>query len=420
MQAVLLAAGESSRFRPISDNRHKSLAKVCGKTVLEWTLLSIKKAGIKDVIIVRGPGNEFDAGLPHAGELGMEIKYVVQEKPLGMGNALMQAEKHLKGNFFALNPNHHDADFYIAPMIELQRQSKAGIVLVGKKTGTPENYGMLSLSGDRAVDLVEKPKPGRAPSDIRIVGIYLLGRDFFNYYRRVKEHMYAFEDALRLCMKEGDVRVVITEKETASLKYPWDLFAFEKEVVEKNVRIKTVSETAKIAKSAIIEGPVKVGENVSVLENATIKGPCFIGDGTVIGNNALVRDYSDIGENCVIGANAEVARCIIGAGTHMHSGFVGDSIIGDNCRVGAGIITANVRLDRETVKCIVKGEKVDSGMKSLGAIVGHNTKIGIGVRTMPGVIIGSGCIIGPCSVVSENVEAGVTYYTEFKRVVKKR
>lgn len=421
MQAVLLAAGESSRFRPLSDGRHKSLAKVCGKTIIEWTLLAIKKAGIKDVIIVEGPDRAIESGLSLPEKNGMRLQYIVQEKPLGMGNALMGAEKLLnEESFFVLNPNHHDADFYITPMIEKQRATKAGLVLVGKKTDTPEKYGILTLKGDKASGLVEKPKKGEAPSDLRVVGIYLLPKEFFKYYLRVKEHMYAYEDALRLYMKDNDVRVVQTDKETASLKYPWDLFTFGKEIMEKNVRVKIIADSAKVAKSATIEGPVKIGENAVVLENAVIKGPCFIGDSALIGNNAIVREYSSIGERCVIGANAEVARSIIGDGTHMHSGFVGDSIIGDNCRIGAGIITANVRLDKENVTSIVKGEKVDTGIKSFGAVIGHSTKLGIGVRTMPGVLIGSDCLVGPASVVFGNIETKTSYHTEFKAAVKKR
>ncbi len=420
MQAVILAAGESSRFWPLSDKRHKALSKVAGKPLLEWTLLSIKKAGINDIIIVEGPDKAAEKGMDLSGNSGMHIQFVVQKKPLGMGNAIMQAEKYIKGDFFVLNPNHYDADFYIAPMIEKQRATKAQIVLVGKKTGTSEKYGMLSLEGDRARDLVEKPKKGSEPSDVRVVGIYLLPKDFFKYCRRAKEHMYAYEDALRICMKEADVRVVTAAKKTSTLKHPWDLFNVTKDVMEKNIRSKCIAASAKMAKSAIIEGAVKIGENVRVLENAVIKGPCYIGDNTLVGNNAIIREFCSIGDDCIIGANAEVARSIIGDGTHTHSGFIGDSIIGDNCRIGAGFITANVRIDRENVKSAVKGKKVDTGLKSLGAIIGHNTNIGIGVQAMPGVIVGSDCIVGPNSLVLENIENNTKYYSEFKSVVKKR
>ena len=420
MQAVILAAGESSRFWPLSDGRHKALSKVAGKPLLEWTLHSVKKAGIKDIIIVEGPDKAAEKGMDLKSNSSMRIQFVVQKKPLGMGNAIMQAEKHIKGDFFVLNPNHYDADFYIAPMIEKQRATKAQVVLVGKKTETPEKYGMLSIEGDKAVDLIEKPKKGSEPSDVRVVGIYLLPKNFFEYYRRAKEHMYAYEDALRLCMKEDDVRVVMTAKKTSTMKYPWDLFNMAKDVMEKNIRSKCIAPSAKIAKSAIIEGAVKIGENVRVLENAVIKGPCYIGNNTLIGNNAIVRDLCSIGTGCIIGANAEVARSIIGDGTHTHSGFIGDSITGDNCRIGAGFITANVRIDRKNVKSTVKGKKVDTGFKSQGIIIGHNTNIGIGVRAMPGIMVGSNCIVGPGSLILENVEGDTKYYSKFKSVVKKR
>ena len=79
-----------------------------------------------------------------------------------------------------------------------------------------------------------------------------------------------------------------------------------------------------------------------------------------------------------------------------------------------------MRIDRKNVKSVVKGEKVDTGLKSLGVIIGHNTNIGIGVQAMPGILVGSGCIVGPGSLILENIEGNTKYYSKFKSVVKKR
>ncbi|MEA1898465.1 MAG: hypothetical protein U9N53_12470, partial [Bacteroidota bacterium] len=115
----------------------------------------------------------------------------------------------------------------------------------------------------------------------------------------------------------------------------------------------------------------------------------------------------------LIGANAEITRCILQNNVHIHSGFFGDSIIDSGCRIGAGTITANARIDREQIQSTVKGKKIDTGLKSLGAIIGENTKIGIHCSLMPGVFIDSNCIIGPNSTVFDNIEDNKTYYTKF-------
>ena len=86
--------------------------------------------------------------------------------------------------------------------------------------------------------------------------------------------------------------------------------------------------------------------------------------------------------------------------------------------MGAGTITANVKIDRGEIKSVVKGEKIKTGLNSLGCIMGENTKTGINCSLMPGVLIGSNCALGPNSVVFENIEDNTTFYTEFKSVKK--
>ncbi len=157
---------------------------------------------------------------------------------------------------------------------------------------------------------------------------------------------------------------------------------------------------------------------MKIFENAVIKGPCYIGDNCVIGNNSLIREYSNLENNCLVGAFAEITRSIFQEDVHIHSGYFGDSIFGKGCRIGAGTVTANVRIDRGEIKSVVKGEKIETGLDSLGAIVGENTKIGVHCSLMPGKLIGSNCTIGPNSVVFENIEDNNTFFTEFKGVKK--
>lgn len=297
-------------------------------------------------------------------------------------------------------------------------QSKT--LLFGQKTKTPELFGMAKLKGDRILGIVEKPKKGKEPSNIKVTGVYLLEPKFFETYKKAKKHQYDFEDALSLYMKENDVRIVILDadrKKISSLKYPWHLFGVQKNLFDKFLKTK-IAKSAQIAKNVVIQGKVHIGENTKIFENAVIKGPCYIGDNCVIGNNALIREYTNLGNNVLIGANAEITRCIFQDNVHIHSGFFGDSIIGSGCRVGAGTITANARIDREQIKSTVKNKKIDTKLKSLGAIIGENTKIGIHCSLMPGIFIGSNCVIGPNSVVFENIKNNSTYYTKFTKIIK--
>ena len=413
MQAVILAAGESSRFWPLSEGMHKAMNYIFGKPVIQHTIESLKSAGIKDVIVVQSPRREIEKVINDP-----DVKFVVQEEPKGMGDALSRAREFLNDRFFVLGAHHVNAHEFLNPMIKVAKKSNAGAVMLGRETETPWIYGILDIKDGFARGIVEKPEKGKEPSNVKAVSLYMLSPEFFEYLEKVPEHHYNFEEALDLYMKKNDVPVHISEKDTVSLKYPWHLFDLAKKLFEKMES--HISDSAKIHPSVEINGKVHIGENVKIFRNATINGPCYIGNNVIIGNNSLVRDYTVLEDGALIGMNAEVTRSIFQRDVHIHSGFFGDSIIGEGCRIGAGTITANVRIDRGIVKATVKGKRIDTGRKSLGVIMGRNTRTGICVKFMPGVLVGSNCTIGPNTLVKENVESNTLVYDEFKTIKKKK
>lgn len=416
MQAILLAAGESSRFWPLSEKKHKSLIKIMGKSLIEWTVEAMARAGAKDIIIIQSPNSRIEKHLGDGSLFGVKLSYLVQKEAKGMGDAVMQAESLIDDLFFVLNPYNFNADKFLKLMLAKQKETKAKMVLLGVKTDKPWNYGMLDFKGDKVSSIIEKPAQGKEPSDIKATNIYLLPKDFFSYYRRVKEHIYAYEDTLALFMKENDVRLVVSDEETPSLKYPWDLFKINELMINALIKKQKIAKNAKIAKNVTIDGLVWIKENTTIFENAVIKGPCYIGSNCIIGNNSLIRQYVNLEDAVLIGANAEITRSIFQPASHIHSGFFGDSIIGEDARIGAGTITANVRVDRSEVKPIVKGKRVETKLKALGAIVGDGARLGIAVNLMPGVLIGADAKIGPNTLVRENVPPRKIYYTEFKGI----
>jgi len=441
-QAVILAAGESSRFWPLNQ-RHKSLIKIMGRPLIWYTIESLRKAGIREVIIVQGTKRDIEEELKNHELTNLKIRYVIQPKPKGMGNALWQAKNLIKGSFFVLNAERLDGGEIIANCKLQIANLKAA--LVGQHTNNPQLFGIMRIKGDRVLEIVEKPAEGKEPSNVRVVGVYLLEPKFFDYYQKIKKGKYDFEEALSLYVKENDVRIAMTREKTPFFKYPWHLFLSEKYLFDKLLKKKIeksanpagkplVSYGARIAKSAVIEGDVYIGENTKVFENAVIKGPCYIGDNCIIGNNSLIREYTDLENNVLIGAFAEVKNCIFQEDVHIHSGYFGDSIFGKGCRLGAGTITANVRINRGEIytKLKIKNAlvrladgsrkklKINTGLNSLGCIIGENTKTGINVSLMPGVFIGSNSIIGPGSIVFENIPGNTIFYQKFKGIITKK
>lgn len=401
MKAVILAAGESSRFWPLN-SRHKSLFKIMGKPIIWWTVKGLKKAGIKEIIIVQGEEKDIEKNLGKSPFPGLRIEYAVQKQKKGMGNALFAAKNYLKDSFFVLNAERIDAGEIIKSFRPKIADRSYKVIIAGQKTKNPELYGIIKQKSGRVLSIIEKPKRGKEPSKIRVVGVYYLNKDFFDTYKKLKENMYSFEKALFLYAQKNKVGLAIVKKEALPLKYPWHLFDIEKYLFDKFLE-KKIDKSFKKKKNVVIEGKVFIGKNVKALENAVIKGPCYVGPNSVIGNNALIRDYSNIEDSCVIGANAEITRGIFQKDIHVHSGFFGDSIFDTGCRVGAGTVTANVRFDRGEIKSEIKSERIDTARKFLGAIVGKNSKIGVRASLMPGIFIGSESTIGPSSLVAKNI-----------------
>ncbi len=417
MQAVILAGGQSSRFWPLN-NEHKSLMKIMGRPLIWYAIKGLNNAKIKEIIIVQSKNKAIEKELKQYKLSG--IKYIVQRKPTGTGDAILKTKRLIKGQFLVLNAERLDVEYYVEPILKKFKQlkEKNGLILVAGKTNTPWLFGILKVKKDRVIDLIEKPKLGKEPSNLKIVGVYFLPKEFLSYLEKVPSHPHSLENALLVYAKEKDERIVMVNRDTLALKFPWHIFDSNRFLINRFLKPK-ISKKAKIAKSVKIEGKVFIGDNTIVFENAVIKGPCYIGKNCIIGNNAIVREYVNLEDNVLIGGNAEVVRSIFQEGSSVHSGFFADSIFDKNCKVGAGTITANLRLDRGNIKSVVKGEKIDTGLKSFGTIIGQNTKIGIRVSLMPGVLIGSNVLIGPNSLVRKNIKNNTLFYSEFKGVKKK-
>lgn len=416
IQVVILAAGKSSRFSPFSYFAHKSLIKVLGKPIIVHTIESVRRAGIKDLILVISPNSEIKRIIGDGVRFGVKVKYIIQKEPTGGGNGLLLAKNYIKGDFFLLNASR--VDFWeFEKLITGKKTEKDKAILLAKKEKHLGKYGVLRIEKDRVLDLIEKPKSGEEPSNLRLIGMYLFSKNFIKTLEETPDEHYRLERAIASFVKKEKVRFVETDKDVPSLKYSWDLLELKNYLLGSNK--KSVGRNVSISKSAEIIGNVTIEDNVVIMEGARIKGPCFIGKNTMIGNNAILRGNVDVEENCTIGAYMEVKNSLIMSGTKVHSGFIGDSVIGENCRVGAQFSTANVRLDRESVRVTVSEKEVDTGLRHLGAMIGRNTKIGIKASTMPGIIIGQDALIGPSTVVLHNVSDNTKYFTKFKEIVIK-
>jgi len=405
MQAVILAAGKSSRCWPVN-RKHKSQIQILGKPLIYWTIQGLARKGIKDIILIISAGSLLKEELSSlVQDLDVKLSYVIQENPLGTGDAIFRAKDLIKKPFFIFWPYKVNSGEIVEKILEKTQEENLSAVLIGIKTTTPWDYGILKFKKEKVIGIVEKPKPGEEDSDIKTVGTYFLKPDFFDYYQKLKKrHPGDFIDALNLYIKDKEAKVILWEKEMPSLKYSWELLGILKIMFNSESFKSYLSPGASIGENVVIRGRVFIEDNVAIGDNAVICGPVFIGKNSKIGANNVLRGPVDLEENVITGAFTEIKNCVVQKGTHFHSGYFGDSVIGEDCRFGAGFITANRRLDRANIKVKIKGKKIDTKLSWLGTIVGNNVSFGIHCGTMPGVLIGSGCAIGPGALVFKNLE----------------
>ncbi|MEE4311115.1 MAG: UDP-N-acetylglucosamine diphosphorylase [candidate division KSB1 bacterium] len=145
---------------------------------------------------------------------------------------------------------------------------------------------------------------------------------------------------------------------------------------------------------ARITGDVYIGENTIVEDGAVIRGPVWIGNNCRVFASAFIRENVIIGSGARIGGNTEIKNSILfDEAVVPHFNYVGDSILGWRAHLGAGVKTANVRLDGQAVWVKDGDRRIATGLRKLGAIIGDEAEIGCNAVLNPGTIIGVRTIV---------------------------
>jgi bifunctional UDP-N-acetylglucosamine pyrophosphorylase/glucosamine-1-phosphate N-acetyltransferase len=407
--AIILAGGANRRFWPLTQ---KSLLSFGDQTLLERHVAALAAAGFADVVVVGNPDNAERLQAMAAGSPA-RLQVVVQPTPQGMGDALLQCAPLLTGVLSdrpALVTQTHDL---VEPELFAQLASRADDPeadgwLVGVKVASYFPGGYLVVDDGRARDVIEKPPPGREPSDLVKIVDDLIRRpvELLAALRAVEPNPGdQYERALGRLMNAGQFRVLDYPGPWVPIKYPWDVLRATELFLRRLPPAASRGRDVFVHPNATIGGAVALGDGVKLFAGAAVVGPAMIGAGTILGNGALVRG-SIVGRNCVVGYGAEIARSYVGDGCEFHTNYVGDSVLGDDVSFGSGTTTANLRLDEQTVRLLVDGQRVDTGMVKLGALVGSHVRIGINASPMPGVRIGSGCAVGPNVVLARDLPDG--------------
>ena len=162
-----------------------------------------------------------------------------------------------------------------------------------------------------------------------------------------------------------------------------------------------IAKSAKVAPTAYINGPAIIGKDAEVRHCAFIRGNAIVGEGAVVGNSTELK-------NAVLFNKVQVP----------HYNYVGDSVLGYKSHMGAGSITSNVKSDKKLVVVKAGDEKIETGMKKFGAMLGDEVEVGCGSVLNPGTVVGNHSNIYPLSSVRGFVPANSIYKKQGEVVTK--
>ena len=393
MKAVVLAAGEGTRMRPLTANLPKPLLPVAGKPFLRHTLEAIRFAGIKEAAILIGwQGHRIRQSFGNGEALGLALSYEEQTERLGTAHAIGCVRAHVDGPFLSVNGDVVVTGESLSAMVAHHRKIK-GPVMALAEVSDPRSFGVVEIKDGKVVGLEEKPRTPK--SNLINAGIYIFDMDIFALIDKTpKSPRGEFEitDTIRMLMAKQDVFGFRLQDEWIDVGRPWDLLRANSAILSK---LKGTS-TGEVDPGATLVGEVLVQEGARVRKGSYIEGPTIIGAGAEIGPNCYIRPSTSIGPNAKVGAASEVKNSILMASAHApHQNYVGDSILGERCNLGAGTKVANLRLDEQPIKVLWRGIEVDTGLRKLGVIMGDDVKVGINASIDAGTIIGEESFIGP-------------------------
>lgn len=214
------------------------------------------------------------------------------------------------------------------------------------------------------------------------------------------KNLYNLEETIAKTLLEG-------------LTYPWEALSkinefiielgskLNPEIYELRGKDIWVAKSAEIFPTAYIKGPVIIGENAEIRHCAFIRGNAIIGNNAVVGNSTELK-------NVILFNNVQVP----------HYNYVGDSILGYKAHMGAGSITSNVKSDKKLVIVKDGNEKIETGLKKFGSMIGDNVEVGCGSILNPGSVIGRNTNIYPLSSVRGVIPANSIYKNQNEIVNK--
>ena len=361
--AVILAAGEGRRLKPLTNRRPKPMIPVANRPLLEHVVEAVAAAGIDRIVLVVGYRQERIRN--HFGDgddWNVAIEYVEQSTQLGTGHAVLQAERVVDDDFLVLNGDRIVDPSIVSRIRDRVRDGESPAMAV-TTVDHPREYGVVSSDSDNRVTGIEEKPEGIVDTNRINAGVYGFSTSIFE---SIRETQVAGELALTATLNdvaaESGVTAVPYDGRWLDVSNLWDLLTVNAGLIEEGQGsgqgYPSLGESVSAAADVALAGSVRVGSNVA------------IGGSTAIGSNATIEANAVV-ENAVIFPDA-----VIGAGA-----VVRDAVVAGNARIGPNATIAG------GASTIVVDDAVHRDV-DLSGVVGDNASIGSGATLTEGAVVG--------------------------------
>ena len=385
--AVVLAAGEGTRLRPLTHNRPKPMLPAANQPILQHVLDALVEAGMDRIIIVVGYRRDRVQEYfgPHYRDVPVE--YVKQEKQLGSGHALLQVRRAVDGPVLVVNGDQLVGAAGISRVA--QAFGDGGTVVGVVERADASRYGVVELDGQQVSALIEKPDRG----DYRLLnaGVYAFDEEIFDVIEEtpLRDGELFLPDVIGRQIDSRAVRAVRLEGLWADATYPWDLLDVATEILERGRTTQPkqrdgvwVDSDARIHDSAVLQPPVVVGPD------------CEVGPSTVVGPNVALA------QNTTVGANVTLDRAVVDSDCRIgHGSTLVDAVLGQDVHLGVNVTVPGGPADVRVGNQIFEEQR-------LGAVLADRVQAGGNAAFEPGTLVGTEVRIGTGVTVGGHVSDG--------------
>jgi len=370
--AVVLAAGEGTRLRPLTRNRPKPMLPAANRPILEHVFDALLEAGLSRIVVVVGykRGRVQNHFGPSYG--GATIEYVHQDKQLGSGNALLQAREAVRDPLLVVNGDRVIDAGSVSAVIDAYETDPGTPTMAVLERPDVSQYGAVELREGDVAELVEKPET----DDYHLIngGIYAFPPSIFEAIDATPRTAgeLGLTDTIARLADEERVRGVPTEGLWVDATYPWDLLVVAREVLARG----RVDEPERADR-------VWVDETAIVHETTTLDPPVVVDADSEVGPGAVVGPNTSLGRNVTVGANATVQGSVLDDDTRVDPGSTPtETVTGQDVDLGANTVVpggpGDVRVGRELFED-----------QPLGAVMADRVTARGNVSVSAGTLIGS-------------------------------